>query len=270
MAGGEIADEFAVQVVVVTGAASGIGRGVATSFLQRGARLVAADVDQAGLTDFHSELKSLGYGGDGAHVDTACLDVSDASAVGDAVSAIEASHGRVDILVNAAGISTMQPVETLPEMDWDRVMDVNAKGVFLMTRAVLPGMLRRRAGCIVNIASAAGKRGSRMLSHYAASKFAVVGFTQSVALETAAHGIRVNAVCPGLIETPMQEREIAWEMELRGISGEAVRERYLQAVPMQRLGTPADVAGVVLFLCSAAAGYVTGESINVGGGYIMD
>jgi meso-butanediol dehydrogenase / (S,S)-butanediol dehydrogenase / diacetyl reductase len=141
--------------------------------------------------------------------------------------------------------------------------------VFLATRAVLPSMIGRRSGAIVNIASAAGKRGSATFSHYSASNFAVIGFTQSAALEVAGHGVRVNSVCPGLITTPMQDREVSWEAALGGTTEQAVRDRYLAAVPLGRLGTPRDVAAAVVFLASDAAAYITGAAVDVGGGYAI-
>jgi NAD(P)-dependent dehydrogenase (short-subunit alcohol dehydrogenase family) len=255
------------SIVAVTGAASGIGAGIAYAFLGAQASVIALDVNKHGL----DELERLHDASETApRLETIPVNVTDADQVNLAVMDVIARHGKIDVLVNAAGISTMRPVERLTEEDWDRVFEVNSKGVFLMTRAVIPSMIERRSGCIVNVASAAAKRGSPNLSHYAASKFAVVGFTQSVALETAALGVRVNAVCPGFIETPMQEREIAWEIELQGGTEEEIKARYLRAIPMRRLGTAVDVARVVLFLSSEAAGYITGESVNVGGGVVMD
>jgi meso-butanediol dehydrogenase/(S,S)-butanediol dehydrogenase/diacetyl reductase len=260
-AGGRLAG----QIVLVTGAASGIGRAVAVACAAEGAAVTGLDLDRPGLEDLRREL------GDqpGARFELAVADVTSAAQVQDAASRLQSRRGQIDVLVNAAGISTMARVVDLSEDDWDRTLAVNTKGVFLMTRAVLPYMIGRGAGNVVNIASAAGKRGSRTLSHYCASKFAVIGFTQSVALEVAASGVRVNSVCPGLIATPMQEREVTWEATLRGTSEQAVRDRYLAAVPMGRIGTPQDVAATVVFLASEEAAYITGEAVDVGGGYAI-
>jgi meso-butanediol dehydrogenase / (S,S)-butanediol dehydrogenase / diacetyl reductase len=258
------AGRLANDVVVVTGAASGIGHGAVMACLREGAVVVGLDRDEAGLAALRA-----GVDAEGLLVDTALVDVTAASDITAAIDRVLSDHDRIDVLVNAAGISTMAPVVELTEQDWDQTFDVNTKGVFLMTRAVLPFMIQARSGSIVNIASAAGKRGSRTLSHYSASKFAVIGFTQSVALEVASVGVRANSVCPGLITTPMQDREVAWEAGLRGTSEQAVLDRYTAAVPMGRLGTPDDVARVVVFLASDESQYVTGESVDVGGGYAI-
>jgi len=250
--------------VLVTGAASGIGRAAATACAAEGASVTGLDLDRPGLEDLQREL-----GDAGSAFELAIADVTKADQAGAAASAVLSRHGRIDVLVNAAGISTMARVVDLTEDEWDRTMAVNAKGVFLMTRAVLPSMIERGAGNVVNIASAAGKRGSRTFSHYSASKFAVIGFTQSVALEVSSAGIRVNSVCPGLIATPMQEREVTWEAALRGTSEQAVRDRYVAAVPLGRIGTPQDVAATVVFLASDESAYITGEAIDVGGGYAI-
>jgi meso-butanediol dehydrogenase / (S,S)-butanediol dehydrogenase / diacetyl reductase len=256
------AGRLADRVVVVTGAASGIGRAVACAVVAEGARLTALDVDRHGLAKLEADL-------DGTGVQVATADVRSADQARSAIGAVLAAHGRVDVLVNAAGVSTMGSVVELTETEWDHMFAVNAKGVFLMTRAVLPSMIRQQAGSVVSIASAAGKRGSRLFSHYSASKFAVIGFTQSAALEVAASGVRVNSVCPGLISTPMQEREVEWEAALRGTTEQAVRDRYVAAVPLGRVGTPQDVAATVVFLASDESSYITGESIDVGGGYAI-
>jgi meso-butanediol dehydrogenase / (S,S)-butanediol dehydrogenase / diacetyl reductase len=260
-AGGRLAS----QIVLVTGAASGIGRAVAVACAAEGAAVTGLDLDRPGLEDLRRELGDQPSAG----FDLAVADVTSAAQVQDAASRLQSRRGQIDVLVNAAGISTMARVVDLSEDDWDRTLAVNTKGVFLMTRAVLPYMIDRGTGNVVNIASAAGKRGSRTLSHYCASKFAVIGFTQSVALEVAASGVRVNSVCPGLIATPMQEREVTWEATLRGTSEQAVRDRYLAAVPMGRIGTPQDVAATVVFLASEESAYITGEAIDVGGGYAI-
>lgn len=254
------------KVVMVTGAASGIGRGVVEAALKESGIVIGLDRDEAGLEKVQRETAK----GAGRDLEVMAVDVTVAVTVADVIGRALERHGRIDVLVNAAGISTMGRAVDLTEDEWDRTFSVNTKGVFLMTRAVLPSMIERRSGNIVNVASAAGKRGTRLLSHNSASKFAVIGFMQCMVLEVAATGVRVNAVCRGLITTPMQVREIVWEMQSRGVTEQSVRERYMQAVPMCRLGTLADVASVILFLCLDAAGYVTGESVNVGGGMIMD
>jgi NAD(P)-dependent dehydrogenase (short-subunit alcohol dehydrogenase family) len=157
----------------------------------------------------------------------------------------------------------------LTEDDWDRNMDVNAKGVFLVTREVMRTMVSRRQGSVVSIASAAAKEGTPLLAHYSASKWAVVGLTQSVAREVAPFGVRVNAVCPGCVRTPMQEREIVWEGRLRGVEPEDVRRSYIAHTPLGRLCETEDVADVVLFLCSDQARFMTGQAVNITGGIVL-
>jgi meso-butanediol dehydrogenase / (S,S)-butanediol dehydrogenase / diacetyl reductase len=262
---GSAGGRLAGRVALVTGAASGIGRAVAAACCAEGAAVTGLDRDRAGLEQLRRELSATANPEPGLAV----ADVTSAGDVEGAVSSVLSQHGRIDVLVNAAGISTMAPVVELTEDDWDQTMAVNAKGVFLITRAVLPSMTGRGRGSVVNIASAAGKRGSRTLSHYSASKFAVIGFTQSAALEVAGHGVRVNSVCPGLIATPMQEREIVWESQLQGIPEQAVMDRYLAAVPLGRVGTPQDVADTVVFLASDDSAYITGAAIDVGGGFAI-
>ena len=150
-------------------------------------------------------------------------------------------------------------------------MAVNAKGVFLTNRAAVRHWLRAGAqGVIVNTASLAGKQGVPLLAHYAASKFAVVGFTQSLAREVAGHGIRVNCVCPGFVRTAMQERELVWEAGLRSMTPDTVRDEYVALTPLGRLEEPEDVADAVVFLASDAARFITGEALNVTGGVRMD
>ena len=175
----------------------------------------------------------------------------------------------IDVLVNNAGVVTMNRVVDLPEDDWDSVMDVNAKGVFLMVRETLPGMLKRGGGAIVNIASQAGKRGYALTAHYCASKAAVIVFTKGVALEVAPT-VRINCVCPGILWTEMVERECAWEEEITGEPRDAIKERLLSGIPMGRFQEPHQVAPLVLFLASDAASEMTGQAINVTGGMVME
>ena len=183
-----------------------------------------------------------------------------------AVNDVERTLGPLEILCNNAGVSTMQRIENLTEDEWDFNFNVNAKGVFLVTQAAIPGMLARERGCIVNTASMAGKIGVPLLAHYAASKWACIGFTKSCAREFGPHNIRVNCVCPGYVRTSMQTRELEWEASLRGMTIDEVQAEYISQTPLGRLETPEDVAKVVLWLCTPGAAFVTGAAIDVTGG----
>jgi meso-butanediol dehydrogenase / (S,S)-butanediol dehydrogenase / diacetyl reductase len=248
------------RTALVTGAAGGIGRAIARTLASRGHRVAILDLDAAGLTETAAS--------DGTFRPQV-TDVTDAAAVRAAVDAVGEHWGPPHVVVNAAGISTMALLVDVTEDDWDATMAVNAKGTFLVMRAVLPAMIERRAGTIINIASVAGIEGATLLSHYAASKFAVVGLTQSAAKEVAGFGIRVNAVCPGLIRTPMQDREVIWEAELTGVTPAQIRQGYLDITPMARIGTPQDVARLVSFLASDESDFITGQSLHVDGGLRM-
>jgi len=186
------------------------------------------------------------------------------------VSKILEDFSYIDILINNAGVSSMNWFWKLTEEEWDFNMNVNAKGVWLITKHVVPHMIKRRKGKIVNIASMAAKMGAPLLAHYSASKFAVVGFTQSIAKELAPYRINANSVCPGFVKTSMQEREIAWEAKLQNIKEpKKVREEYIKQTPLGRLCYPEDVAKAVLFLSSENADFMTGQAINVTGGACM-
>ena len=254
--------DVAGRHVLVTGAAVGIGAAIARRFAAHGAHVSVTDRDAAGAERLASELGKARSDG---------LDVTDAAATDAAFAAAVAAFGPLDVVVANAGVSTMRPVADLTEQEWDVNMTVNAKGVFLTNQAAVRHFLAiGRKGVVVNTASMAGKIGAPFLAHYSASKFAVVGFTQALAREVAAHGIRVNAVCPGYVVTAMQERELAWEAQLRGLTVDEVRALYLRDVPLGRLETPEDVAKVVHFLASDEAAYMTGQAINVTGGARMD
>jgi meso-butanediol dehydrogenase / (S,S)-butanediol dehydrogenase / diacetyl reductase len=249
------------RTAFVTGAAGGIGRAIACALAAAGHRLALADLDEAGLAGTAAAI-----GGDCEQIS---LDVTDAAAVAAAAGRVQDRLGAPHVVVNAAGVSTMALLVDLSERDWDAMMAVNAKGTFLVMRAVLPAMIERRAGSIVNIASVAGIEGAELLSHYSASKFAVVGLTQSAAKEVAPFGIRVNAVCPGLIRTAMQDREVSWEAELSGQTPEQIRQGYVDMTPLARLGSPADVARLACFLAGDDSDFITGQSIHVDGGLRM-
>jgi NAD(P)-dependent dehydrogenase (short-subunit alcohol dehydrogenase family) len=256
--------EFEGRVALVTGGGSGIGSKVACEFAQSGARVVVTDVSLDGAEATVRKIGDLG----GEAVARA-MDVTSEAEVSATVADVSAAIGPVSLLVNCAGVSTMAPFLELTERDWDLNMNVNAKGVFLVTREVVRTMVGRRQGSVVSIASAAGKEGTPLLAHYSASKWAVVGLTQSVAREVARFGIRVNAVCPGCVRTPMQDREIVWEGRLRGMDPEDVRRSYIEHTPLGRLCETEDVADVILFLCSDKARFMTGQAVNVTGGIVL-
>jgi NAD(P)-dependent dehydrogenase (short-subunit alcohol dehydrogenase family) len=175
--------------------------------------------------------------------------------------------GKIDILVNAAGISFWRRILDLSEEEWDLMMDVNMKGTFLCSKYVATHMVKKKVhGVIVNISSRAGKIGLEGLGHYSASKFAVLGFTQSLALELLKYGIRVNAVCPGRTETDMMRGDIVQEAKGRNIPEEEVREEMVRCIPMRRFATPQEIADAVVFLCGDQSKYIVGSSINVTGG----
>jgi meso-butanediol dehydrogenase/(S,S)-butanediol dehydrogenase/diacetyl reductase len=251
------------KIAIVTGASKGIGRSIALSFAKEGANVVIADVLDG--RDTVSEVLKLGRAAIAMRTDVS--KVSDTRAM--AKRTVD-EFGRIDMLVNSAGVLTrMRSLTELTEQDWDLTMDVNAKGVFLCCQAVAPYMIKQRYGKIINISSGAGKTGYGLLSHYCASKFAVNGLTQSVALDLASYGINVNAVCPGFVETDMGSRQWAWEAELRGASPEKIRADYLRSVPLGRLVRPEDIANVVVFLASEDSSSMTGQAINVTGGREM-
>lgn len=251
----------------ITGAGTGIGRAIALELVREGVDLCITDLDGTTAERVCAEARAVRSD---AVVVTDTLDVRDADATAHAVERAASRLGGLDLAVNNAGVSSMRRVVDLSEQDWDFNMDINAKGVFLSCQAEVREFTRHNTrGAIVNTASMAGKKAAPLLAHYSASKFAVIGFTQALALEVAEQGIRVNAVCPGYVRTSMQEREIGWEANLRGITPDEVIADYVRAIPLGRLEEPEDVARVVVFLLSDRAGYMTGQAINVTGGSIM-
>jgi len=251
----------------ITGAGTGIGRAIAHEMVREGADLYITDLDGPSAQQVAEETSALRSG---AHVYAAQLDVRNATDVMARVEEAAQRFGGLELAMNNAGVSSMARVVDLTEVDWDFNMDVNAKGIFFCCQAEVRLFLRQgRGGSIVNTASMAGKKAAPLLAHYSASKYAVVGFTQALALETAADGIRVNCVCPGYVRTSMQEREVVWEGALRDMTPEEVRQEYIRSIPLGRLEEPEDVARVVVFLLSDRAAYMTGQAVNVTGGSIM-
>jgi NAD(P)-dependent dehydrogenase (short-subunit alcohol dehydrogenase family) len=250
------------SIVGVTGGASGIGAAICRELAQRGHRVVVTDVDEAGARALADTLP-------GAHAHA--LDVSSTAACREAVAAIERDIGPLGAWVSNAGVSRMAPFLDIEEAQVDFTLNVNLRGLFFASQAAARAMAARKSGCIVNIASMAGKQGRvPFLADYVASKFGVVGLTQAMAFELAPLGIRVNAVCPGFVATDMQVRELEWEARLRGTDPASVKRQWIADTPMGRLEQPQDVARVVAFLLSEDAGFITGESIAVNGGAFMD
>jgi 3-oxoacyl-[acyl-carrier protein] reductase len=247
------------QTLVVTGGLTGIGKGIADLFLTAGANVVIGDIAcKPGVDKVHDRL---------VHTRTDVTAQQDADAL--IRTAVEA-FGGVDVLVNNSGTSTMDYVTDIKESDWDKVMDVNAKGVYLVSQSGAKQMLRQgRGGRIINIASQAGKNGYRCMGNYCASKHAVLGFTKVMAIELAKEQILVNAVCPGIVETDMKRRERVEGAVLRGMSPEEILAEDRSQVPLGRTAQPEDVANVVLFLASPLSSYMTGQAINVTGGMTM-
>ncbi len=248
---------FTERVVLVTGAAKGIGAAVARAFAAEGARVAAFDVDEAGIKSVVAELEALGAQALGVRAD-----VTRSAEVRTAIESVEARWGRVDILVNnAGGFGTVRPAsEEIPDEEWDAILRLNLTSAFLCSKAVLPGMKRRRSGRIINLSSIGGRGAAVLLSsHYAAAKAGILGFTRHLALETARFGVTVNAVAPGTTAT---ER-------FKALRTPAETEALIKRVPAGRVAEPAEIAGCVLFLASDAAGYMTGATLDVNGGVLM-
>jgi meso-butanediol dehydrogenase / (S,S)-butanediol dehydrogenase / diacetyl reductase len=250
--------------VIVTGAAQGLGRGTAEAFACEGANVLICDVNAAALEQAAEEL-----GRDGAQVEAMDCDVSVESDVRAVVERAVSAFGAVDHLVNNAGTITIAPLVEITEEEWDRVIDVNLKGVFNGLKCVLPHMIARASGSIVNIASQAGKRGNRYIAHYNASKAGVISLTQTAALE-AAPNVRVNCVCPGIINTSLQEQEYDVVSAITGKDREEIKAEWIASMPLGRFQEVSDVAEAVLFLASDQANQMTGEALNVSGGMVMD
>ncbi|MBW1912855.1 MAG: 3-oxoacyl-[acyl-carrier-protein] reductase [Deltaproteobacteria bacterium] len=243
------------RVVVVTGGSKGIGRSVALKFAEEKPRIVIVhyDPDESAANETLDMLS-----GHGVEAISHKVDVSLNEEVGKLFKEIISQMGRVDVLINNAGITRDALLMRMSENDWDLVMNVNLKSVFNCTQAIVRPMIKQRSGSIVNIASVVGQIGNAGQANYSASKAGIMGFTKSVAREVASRGVTVNAVAPGYIDT-----------EMTASLPDNVKEAFLKQIPMGRLGMPEDVAETVYWLCSDAAGYITGQTIHVSGGIFM-
>ena len=256
--------ELEGQVAIVTGAGRGIGRATALELARMGAAIVVAELDRAGAERTAAEVRGLGR-----RATVVPTDVTSRADLGAMAEHARAEFGRIDLLVNNAGIYRAALPLDVTEEHWDAVMTVNAKAVFFASQAVLPAMIAQKRGSIISLASMAGKLGSRTNLPYNASKAAVISITKSLALAHAADGIRVNCVCPGFVETDMWTLVLREQGALLGLSPEEFSRQRLAQVPLGRLERPEDVANVIAFLASSRAAYLTGQAINVTGGLVM-
>jgi NAD(P)-dependent dehydrogenase (short-subunit alcohol dehydrogenase family) len=253
------------RVAIVTGAGGHIGRGIALRLAEEGARIVVPDIDLGAAEETIDRIRE--NGGEGRAFQ---MNVTNKAEVQGVVRQVLEAYGQIDILVNNAGTDHKQPIVEFDEGWWDRLMALNVKGVFLCSQAVLPSMMERRYGRIINIASMAGKTGEPFTSAYCASKFAVIGFTQVLGIEVGPHNITANAVCPGPVEGDLIWQAARQGGEHQGVSAEEYMEDFFVGpTPMGRLAQPLDIANAVLFLASDEAGFITGSTLNVSGGREM-
>ncbi len=255
------------KVALVTGGARGLGGGIALALAREKVKVAAADIIGVDSVEFQDLLHKAND--EGVEISPFNIDVTDTVSVKKAIDKTVSRFGQLDILINAAGVVSVIPVSELEEQEWDRVMNVNIKGGFLCCKAALPHLIDRGEGRIVNIASVAGKAGRPGLSHYSASKHAVLGFTKSLAYETAPHNVTVNAVNPGIIKTFMWEKVLAPHFaKQQGTNVESTFESIIEErIPLGRPQTLEDIAQAVIFLCKAPN--ITGCSLTVDGGYTM-
>ena len=240
------------RVALVTGASRGIGRSIAEVLAARGARVVAA------ARGDHATAVAEAIGAAGGTAEALTLDVTDPAQVTSAVANMLDRHGRLDVLVNNAGITRDQLLLRMKRDEWDAVLATNLSAAFACSQAVLKAMMKQRGGRIINITSVVGQAGNAGQANYAASKAGLIGLTKALAIEVASRNITVNAVAPGLIETDMTR-----------VVSDAARQDWAARIPLKRLGTPGDVASAVAFLASDEASYITGHVLAVNGGMYM-
>ena len=240
------------KVALVTGAGQGIGKAIALKLAAEGATVVINDISPS-AKEAADEIKASG-----GQAISILADVSSADDVSKMIEQAISQYGRIDILVNNAGITRDSLAMRMPEEDWDKVLAINLKSVFLCTRAVVRNMLKQRSGRIISIASVIGLIGNPGQANYASAKAGIIGFTKAIAKEVASRGITANAIAPGFIDTEMT----------KGLS-EDQRQEYIKNIPLGRLGTPEDIAEAVAFLASPEAGYISGQVLTVDGGMTM-
>jgi len=252
------------MVAVVTGGGSGIGAAICRAFAEDGAAVAVGDLDQQSAQRVAEEICASG-----GRAIAKVFDVSDRAAVERATDQVEAQLGPLSIWVNNAGVSHVVPFLECSEELWDTTLRVNLKGTFIGCQVAIPRMLRSGRGVILNMSSQSGKSGNSHYAAYCASKFGIIGLTQSLAVEFADRGIRVNALCPGVVMTPLWDKMIDDYADKRGMKPEEVLPYLESKIPMHRLCYPEDVARCAVFLASDDADYITGQAVNISGGTIM-
>jgi meso-butanediol dehydrogenase/(S,S)-butanediol dehydrogenase/diacetyl reductase len=259
-----IMKRFIGKTVVVTGGGRGIGLGIAERFAEEGANLVLADRNP-NVGEAVEKIKSYGVGA----LPVTC-DVTNKADVENLYARAAGQFGTVDVSIQNAGVITIARLEDLTEKDWNFIMAVNSTGVFLCCQAAAKYMIKQGSGRLINSSSAQGRQGFIYTPHYAASKFAVIGLTQSLAKELAPHGITVNAICPGIIATDMWAyNDEHWGRLLGNYKPGELMKEWIEGVPLKRGGNAKDIAGLVSFLASDDASYITGQAVNVDGGLVM-
>jgi len=250
------------RVAVVTGGAKGIGLGIGECLSEQGATVVIADIDGAAAEASAGKLPGAAM--------AVRTDVSDAASVADLAGAVGEQFGRLDILVNNAGVGPKPtPIVELSEEEWDRVMNINARGVFLVSRALVPMLVESEAGRLINISSIVGQSGFALVSQYVASKFAVTGITQCLAHELAPQGVTVNSIHPGILETELHSNVVKLFSAIQGQSEEATWDWFKERIPLSKFQTPRDIGEMAAFLASDRAHNITGAAFNVDGGWEM-
>lgn len=255
---------FVGKTVVVTGGNRGIGLAIATRFAEEGANLVIGSVEDA-VEDAAADLRALG----GKAVGVLC-DVTDREAVVAMYDRAQSEFGEIDVSVQNAGVITIAKIEDLTEEEWDMNMSVNTKGAFLCCQEAIRRMRKTGGGKLINMASGQARDGFIYTPHYAASKYGVMGMSQSLAKEVALDSITVNAICPGIIKSDMWDyNDRVWGQMMGNFGPGELMASWVQNIPMKRAGEGKDVAGLIAFLASEDADYITGQTINVDGGLIM-
>ncbi len=249
------------KVAIITGSASGIGKGIAEAFAAEGAKVAIADINLEAAQKTAKEFDKSAI--------AVKVDVSDRASTEKMVEEVEGKLGSLDILVNNAGVSYITPFLDCSQELWNKTIDINLKGTFNCSQAAIGKMLPHKSGVVINMSSQSGKSGNSHHTAYCASKFGIIGLTQSLAVEFAGQGIRVNALCPGVVFTPLWDQIIGDYAKKRNMKPEDVKPYFESKIPLGRLCTEKDVADMAVFIASDKASYITGQSINISGGTIM-